>query len=1370
MNSWRVTVRDGGRSHDLEVTGLPGDAVIADLLRAAGADPEPGAEALIDERPALLGEPLSRRVRDGSVISLDGPAPDKNPGKADPAAALYALSGPQAGQFWKLSPGRYATGDGPQAAIRLEGAAPAVLAVDGRGRAAWNGKPFPADSLRVGPHRLRVAPWPDAAAPAPPGPRSFFNRPPRHLPQRSADLPPPPVRDRVDGKPRRLGATALALPVLAGVGMALFFGRMMFLAFALMSPMLMAGQFVEDRRRRGRETRRAGQKFAAALREFDRLLRRGSRLAGAQALLDDPSVGELLARAETGSRRIWERRPSHPDFLRAALGYGPGRWAPVPTGAEEPEAAALLRRRGALTGVPVTARLTPGSILGIAGRREDGAALARAVLCQLAVAHGPADVRMGVITDRPRQWDWIKWAPHALAGSRSDVRLLARSAEETEALLSYLAAPAPAGSAPVTIITVDHPRLPEEHLRALREILLGAGRPAAGIWLAEKPELLPAGCTEVVETGRPARLRRPGRGAAAVAMETAGAAEGAAEAAARRLARLADPEAAVPGSRLPDQVRLLDLDFPEGPAPAPPGAGDDGDGWASAIAARWAANSPPAGLSAPIGVGEAGPVRADLAADGPHCLLAGTTGSGKSELLRTLIASLAARYSPDFLNLVLIDYKGGAAFDACADLPHAVGLVTDLDESLGERALRSLEAELARREERLREAGAADLDQLWRAVPDRPLPRLAVIVDEFALLARELPHFMETLVDIAQRGRSLGVHLILATQQPAGVVKDSIRANVNLRICLRVQTPADSKDALGTGPGCGLAAGLPLSLPGRGFIRRGPEEPLPFQTALVSGCGEAGPQTRVSPFLFGMRQPPPPPDPGPARRGETDLTRLTAAARRVWESMERPAPRRPWAPPLRSDLAFGEIPFPEPPPDGAPQAVLGVADQPDRQRQVPWIWRPAEHGNLLLIGQAGAGTQDGLLAAACSLAAARPPGELRLYGLDGGRGRLAELERLPHTGSVIPLSDAERLERLLAMLRDRVGQNPPPPSPPWLILLADDLGELRTALAETGLEDLFGEVCRGGTARRAAVAAVADQARAVPPSLSAAFGARLVFSLADPLDWSMLGMRPGTDVLPRRRAADPRTGDYVQVAAVAADDVNRTAQQAADGPPAPPIPVLPRRVSLREAAPAGSAADREWTLPLGLDGASLRPAAITLHEGDHLLFAGPNRSGRSTALLTVAAAVRLLRPQTTLAAVCPRPSPLADHPGWDAVFRRLEEAEPLLNDRSDGARLALLIDDAEETADRGPLEPVIEKRMEGVTVIAAGRTDVLRTAHRHWTSLLRNRRRGVILSPVDRADGDLFGIRLPALRTGPLPGRGFLIEGGGARLIQLAIA
>ena len=410
--------------------------------------------------------------------------------------------------------------------------------------------------------------------------------------------------------------------------------------------------------------------------------------------------------------------------------------------------------------------------------------------------------------------------------------------------------------------------------------------------------------------------------------------------------------------------------------------------------------------------------------------------------------------------------------------------MTDLDESLGERALRSLEAELARREERLREAGAADLDQLRRTAPGQPLPRLAVIVDEFALLARELPGFMETLVDIAQRGRSLGVHLALATQQPAGVVKDSIRANVNLRICLRVQTTADSKDVLGAGPGAGLAAGLPPTLPGRGFIRRGPEEPIPFQTALVSGCGETGPQIRVSPFLFGMIQPVPPasPDPEPARREETDLTRLAAAASRVWEGMGRPAPRRPWAPPLRPDLAFGETSLPDPPPDGAPQATLGAADQPDRQRQVPWSWLPASHGNLLLMGQAGSGTQDGLLGAACSLASARGPDRLRIYGLDSGRGRLAELEHLPHTGSVVPLSDAERLERLLAMLRDRVGQSPPPPSQPWLILLVDDLGELRTALAETGLEDLFGEICRGGPARRVATAAAADQARAVPPS------------------------------------------------------------------------------------------------------------------------------------------------------------------------------------------------------------------------------------------------------------------------------------------------
>ena len=1349
----RITVQDGETTRDWEVSGLPDGATAAGLLAAAGAD----------HAASELGETPADRIRDGTILSPEAPAPSPEEGGQAPIAALYALSGPQAGRVWKLSPGRYAAGDSPAADIRLQGVAPASLTVDGRGAASWRGRPFPAGSLRAGPHRLRIAPWPGGTAPDPPEPRSFFNRPPRHLPQRSDPPPEAPVRERVDGKPRRMGAVMFALPVIAGAGMALFFGRLMFLTFALMSPLMMAGQSIEDRRRRRRETRRAGQKFAADLREYARRLRRRARCEQAQAHLDDPSLGELLAWAEAGSRRLWERRPAHPDFLRATLGYGTVRWAPPPGGEEEPEAAEALRRHGVMHGVPVTAQLAPGRILGVAAPREKAASLAGAVLCQIAVTAGPADVRIGVITDRPEVWDWVKWTPHSLVDARSDIRLLACSATETEALLSALSAPAAEGPAPVTVIAVDHPRLSEDHRRLLRRIFLGTERPAAGVWLEERAEELPAACAEVAELGATARLRRPGRGAAALEMEVADAAQGVAEAAARRLARWEDPEAAAPGSRLPERTGLL-----EAPELSDLSGATDRDGLAGALSARWSAA--PSGLAAPVGVSEAGTVLVDLAADGPHCLVAGTTGAGKSELLRTLIASWAARYSPEFLNLILIDYKGGAAFDACADLPHTTGLVTDLDESLGERALRSLEAELTRREERLRAAGASDIDQLRSALPDRPLPRLAVIVDEFALLSRELPDFMEALVDIAQRGRSLGVHLVLATQRPAGVVKDSIRANVNLRICLRVQTPADSRDVLGAGAGSGLAAGIPPSRPGRGYIRSGPEAPVPFQTALVSGSGSCRPAVRATPFLFAMRQPTASPVPDRNHPSQTDLARLAAAAARAWKATGRPAPRRPWSPPLNPGLTFGELPAATGGPDDEPEAALGVADQPDRQRQVPWKWRPAADGALLLIGRSGAGPQDGLLATACSLASVRDPDRLRIYGLDSGKGRLAELENLPHVGSIVPMDDEERLERALELFRRRMEESAPPPERPWLVLLADDLGGLRPVLEKTGLAELFGEICRAGPARRVGVAAAADGARAVPPSLSSVFVSRLVFSLADPLDWSLLGVRAATDDPPPRRAVDARTGECVQIAAVATADVERAGRRAAGSVPVPAIPSLPRRVPLESVAGAGVVTDREWRLPLGLDGKTLQPAVVTLYGGDHLLIAGPRRSGRSTALWATASAARMLDPDVRLAAVCPRPSPLADHPGLRAVFRRIEDLTDLVDDEEEGPRTVVLIDDAEETADHGPPDRIIERRAEGITVVAAGRNDVLRAAHRHWTRALRAGRRGVILSPEERADGDLFGVRLPSPRTGPLPGRGFLVDGGDMRMIQMAVA
>ena len=240
----------------------------------------------------------------------------------------------------------------------------------------------------------------------------------------------------------------------------------------------------------------------------------------------------------------------------------------------------------------------------------------------------------------------------------------------------------------------------------------------------------------------------------------------------------------------------------------------------------------------PLGVGTDGePFVVDLAADGPHVLVAGTTGAGKSELLQTLVAGLAVGNRPDEMSFVLIDYKGGAAFRDCAELPHTVGMVTDLDGHLTERALRSLGAELRRREALLAGAGCTDLDEyIALASPTGDaLARLVLVVDEFATLAEELPDFVGGLVAIAQRGRSLGVHLVLATQRPGGVVSADIRANTSLRIALRVTDASESTDVVdvrdaadiaprpaGTGGAAGRGRGGPLACRPPGWVARRP--------------------------------------------------------------------------------------------------------------------------------------------------------------------------------------------------------------------------------------------------------------------------------------------------------------------------------------------------------------------------------------------------------------------------------------------------------------------------------------------------------------------------------------------------------------------
>ncbi|MCP3993812.1 MAG: hypothetical protein GY722_01935, partial [bacterium] len=753
-----------------------------------------------------------------------------------------------------------------------------------------------------------------------PGPAEF-NRPPRPvLPYVPSDLEPPAPPQEI-AKPMRFGWGALVIPLLLGLGMAVLIHPRM-AVFALFSPAMLLANWTEDRRRVRRERRESGRVFAEALGSFEAHLEQACRQEADHRWVATTSPEEASRRASVVDARLWERRIPHNDFLALPLGTGCVPWTPSLADRPCPETAAVVSRYSELHGVPVVIQPRPGDVVGIAGDRVLALGIVRQLVVQAAVHHGPADLSIWIFTETAADWDWAKWLPHVVVDS-SGRRRVAATVGEIESLAA-LFPDRDADDQRRHLFIVDLPDLAAGPRAKIREALRdGSKRGIAAVAVSRRSIDLPSLATTVVSAmSRETNVRFPDGSGVVVTPWTAG--TPLARRVARNVARVRDPEAITLGSDLPDVVHLASL----------LGLGDD---VSSAIVEKW--RRPGNRPVALLGSTEDGRLEVDLVGDGPHALLGGTTGSGKSELLRTLVASLAVSSSPEVLNFVLVDYKGGSAFDACSELPHTVGLVTDLDDHLAKRALSCLDAELRYREQRLRDAAVSDIDAYF-ALGAAPLPRLLVVVDEFAALATELPDFMDALVGIAQRGRSLGVHLLLATQRPNGVISDNIKANTNLRIALRVQDSSDSVDVIGVAH----AADVPGSLPGRGLARLGPRDVVPFQTALVTGTSmvAAVAAVGVAPFTFVHEQV------APAKRdvakaaSPTDLELVVAACVEAAEKTSVAQPRLPWPAPLPTLLARQALPT------GSAQsgvATYGLADEPHRQRTMPASWAPTS-GNL----------------------------------------------------------------------------------------------------------------------------------------------------------------------------------------------------------------------------------------------------------------------------------------------------------------------------------------------------------------------------------------------------------------------------------------
>ncbi|MCZ9880994.1 FtsK/SpoIIIE domain-containing protein [Arthrobacter sp. B2a2-09] len=808
----------------------------------------------------------------------------------------------------------------------------------------------------------------------------------------------------------------------------------------------------------------------------------------------------------------------------------------------------------------------------------------------------------------------------------------------------------------------------------------------------------------------------------------------------------------------------------------------------SSIAARWRDSSAGRGLSAVIGQGAEGTRSLDLVSDGPHLLVAGTTGSGKSELLRTIVSAISLTHSPDRVNFLFVDFKGGSGLGPLVDLPQSVGMLTDLSEHELERTLSSLRAEVRMREAILAKAGVPDLPAYWAkatvtgggAVAGRRsqwtvLPRLVLVIDEFRMLIEDAPAAVAELMRIATLGRSLGIHLIMATQRPQGALSADIRANVTTSIALRVQSEMESRDVINSP----AAASIPVCLPGRAYMVRGAEDAEPFQSATLSGSGNARSLTKTiarpaaGSLRFGGWSETADAETQGAEATPAEAARpIIKAINRVWDVHGGRPPRRPVAPalpesiPWHQSLSASAGKHAATGTSAGPTAYLGLADLPTQQRIAGLFWTPLVHGNLGLVGPPGSGVEDACRAAAAQLVGSAA--ELHLYVLDGD-GSFADVEAQGRVGAIASLNHIRRgvriLERLAAEVSARqslgtvVGQVP-------LLLVISRWGSWVSELRAGPLawaEELVHAIVRDGPRSGVAVLVTGDR------ELTAS---RMFASIPNRAYFPIGTTEEGRLAWPRFAATKPLRGRAVVGGNLI--DVDTAVAQLVAPPPntawpycvspeaarrpfrVDPLPQFIRASDLaadgRTEATAPSRTRAPGSVLLGVGGDEHEPVWISLPRSAVLLALGTPGSGKSS-LLT---ALPLLNP-THQWRTPPRG---ADPDAFWADFHR-EAARKLV-----GAEVISLVDDAERlSSETGIL--LAELPSMGFSVVAtAGQSPAL-LQRTPLASLARNHGSGILLGNGSPSAGDFFGIRVDVEYAAP-PGRAVLIENGQTRSLQIA--
>lgn len=1018
-----------------------------------------------------------------------------------------------------------------------------------------------------------------------------------------------------------------------------------------------------------------------------------------------PDPTALPALADERSR-VWEHGTGDPNFLH--LRYGlcaqplslelvPPESTPIDQ--VDPAAASALHRLLVVhrqqPDLPASVDLRAFDRIEVCGAEEPARSLARSLICSATAFHSPEHVVVAVLCSEQNlsHWDWVKWLPHAQSAQQSDavgpMRMVSTSLGDLASLLPPDLSERPrfgADERPATphlLLVIDGGELPPGNHVVPPDGL-------HGVTLLDLPErwdeLEDTSRLRILIDGEPADDGRPPVLALRLREEPIRARAdqctlATAEAFARRLTPLhtrASGTAEASSGEIAgptDFMELLALGDVHGFDPS----------------RAWRPRPARDRLRVPIGLGEGGsPVHLDIKESaqqgmGPHGLVIGATGSGKSEFLRTLVLGLALTHSPEQLNMVLVDFKGGATFAGMSELPHVSAVITNLAQELTlvDRMQDALSGEMVRRQELLREAGnfasIRDYEKARAAGEDlAPMPSLFIVVDEFSEMLSAKPEFIDLFVAIGRLGRSLGLHLLLASQRLEEGRLRGLESHLSYRVGLRTFSASESRSVLGVPDAYELPAD-----PGLGYLKPDPSTMLRFKAAYVSGPpagrapvrrDEGGHVRGILPFTISEVQSLEVPEPEPATpvvepvQGESDSLLDIAVQHMLGQG---PEAHQVWLPPLdvpdTLDELMGDL---APDPElgmvsaqwrrlGGLVVPLGTVDRPREQRRDTLsVDLSGAAGHVAIVGGPRSGKSTLLRTVVASMSLTTTPAESQFFVLDFGGGTFAPFTRLPHVAGVGTRSEPDVVRRIVAEIRGIVDRR----EAYFRANGIDSIETYRSRRAAGRVDDGYGDVflvvdgwstlradfddleaeiqqlaTRGLTFGLHVVVGAARWAdfRAAMRDL---FGTRLELRLGDPMDSEIDRKiaalvptgRPGRGLvqgklhflaaLPRiDGAADGDTlGDGVE-------DLIKQVTAAWTGPAGPKLRLLPERIGLEEIRELARPAEEDRRVLVGINEKDLGAVALDVDAEPHLLLFGEGQSGKSAVLRAYAREVMRTR-------------------------------------------------------------------------------------------------------------------------------------------------